>query len=455
MRTRIDRGLISLGLSSLFAILWSCGGGVTDVVKIPPPPPIEEVLSISSLLPLDGSQILSSFKDYPKAVVKLGATATSTKSGALSNLVYSVDGTKLSSNEVTVLVGSHQACVVATAPTGMSTSKCWKFSVPPANFVGKIYMAGTTSCPANVLITADYTKADSTFLKSDCTFVLSSKYALLDTAVIETRDPNGTMINFVGHIPKKYFGTLNIVGVPTVWNISVGIFKDKKVAIDLESAYRISGDGNTSFYYRAGDQNGWLYQVGSFISPTNTAFCRNLSTQDIPPSDSVTFWSLMKTFQENYIGKTIFVPSNQAGVCEEGLGSRGVKLINAVNERGKPNGGSEGYGKRDFVRGIINGYSKYIQNSCFTIDSCVWHEMTHVVGHGHTCSWKTNMGTNCRDELLSNTPTENDVAYIQLMMAVAETERKLNTRFSLGQAHQGERLKKVLKEEFVYIIEPF
>jgi hypothetical protein len=320
------------------------------------------------------------------------------------------------------------------------------------HFAGRLLMAGSATCPSGAWVLAGPAgQQDSAAVRADCTFSLESRYALDDTARIVATAP-AIMKGFLGEVPKRYFSALNIVGIPTVWTITSGTFAGSPVPIDLGAAYATptGRTGDPSFYLRYGTPS--RYVVGSYAAPpVPTAFCRSASNRAIDLADSTAFWTIMSAYHV-IVGRTIYAPAQDVAVC--GRSSTGFELVRDSTQGGIPVAGITTPFSRDFARGIMDGDWKQESRKCFIDLFCVQHEMTHGLGFGHTCAWTSIMESCGNRAMQSDTPTATDVAYIQLMAAVADAERTLNTRLSLPQAHQFERVARGLPEEAVDVYEP-
>jgi hypothetical protein len=324
---------------------------------------------------------------------------------------------------------------------------------PRPSFTGRIVMADGSACPAGAWVVAGSTgRRDSVAVRtSDCTFVLESDHALADVARITAGAPTA-MKGFLGQVPRRYFGALAIVGIPAEWTITSGTFAGTRVPVDLEAAYASPGGrvAEPSFYLRYGTP--WRYVVGSYASPpVPTAFCRSLSNRAIDAADSTAFWAIMSQYH-GMLGSTLYAPAQELDVC--GLPRIGFELVRDSTLGGIPVAGITTPFSRDFGKGRMDGNWQLETRKCFVDRFCVGHEMTHGLGFGHTCSWKSIMESCGNRSMESDTPTPRDVAYIQLMAAVAQAERSASTRLSLPQAHQFERVARGLAEEAVDVYEP-
>ncbi|HEX2079839.1 MAG TPA: hypothetical protein VHG08_19135 [Longimicrobium sp.] len=71
----------------------------------------------------------------------------------------------------------------------------------------------------------------------------------------------------------------------------------------------------------------------------------------------------------------------------------------------------------------------------------VGHELMHVLGFGHTCSWRSIAADLQRcPELRASSPTPEDVAYAQLFYRVRDVQRASGARWGLEAAVAGERV---------------
>ncbi|HEV7992037.1 MAG TPA: hypothetical protein VGP25_09445 [Gemmatimonadaceae bacterium] len=342
--------------------------------------------------------------------------------------------------------------VAACGGSVESTSPASVVTAAKPHFTGRLVLAGADACPAPAWVFAGPAGAqDSAAVRADCGFTLESRYSLDDTARIVVVAPS-TMKGFLGRVPKRYFSAMNVVGIPATWTITAGAFTGARVAIDLEAAFASPGGraSDPSFYLRYGTP--WRYVVGSYAAPpVATAFCRAKSNRAIDPADSTAFWLIMSAYHV-ILGRTMYTPATDSAVCSQGR--PGFELIRDSTLGGIPVAGIASPFSRDFVKGVMDGDWKQESRKCFIDLFCVQHEMTHGLGFGHTCSW-TSIMESCGDKSKqSDMPTATDVAYVQLMAAVASAERAANTRLSLPQAHQFERVARGLTEEAVDVYEP-
>jgi hypothetical protein len=85
------------------------------------------------------------------------------------------------------------------------------------------------------------------------------------------------------------------------------------------------------------------------------------------------------------------------------------------------------------------------------------HELLHVLGFGHTCSWPSVMttGTLCADSLRAMLPSPEDVAHYFAMRWAREGERELETVTSISAAYAADLLSRGLTDPvFPYFGQP-
>jgi len=250
---------------------------------------------------------------------------------------------------------------------------------------------------------------------------------------------------------------LRVVLVPRSWSVEKGIFANQKVSIDLGLAYKPSASGNSSFYPRLFSTDGravWQYDIFSLPfenMPIPAVLDRRLSNAPLTAVDSVAIWDRLNE-QERRFGRDMFFPANALSV--DTLNALRVVLFDNPNATFS---GSAGFTVSNY--GIIGGgnifaYSRMYSGIMYGITS---HEVTHVLGFGHTCSWRTVMVSGCPGTPnpgsfeASFEATTGDVAYIELFYRVVEIQRKENASIAMTHAHQGyqQRMLGMPKEKFL------
>ncbi|MES2214096.1 MAG: hypothetical protein V4465_01760 [Patescibacteria group bacterium] len=421
--------------TALAVMAAACSGGEpTKPVETQSPAPTVRITNLASTLTQTPAT-------YPSAT---GTFSVSASAGTTLQCYMDPARTLIPCGSFSALPGDHRIYAVATGSNGKSATDSATVVVVPAAFKGKVYLMGTTTCPSGVKIKAGPGGEDFTSLASDCTYSLESRYALSDTARI-TADPTTASKGFLGRVPSRLYGALNIVLLTPDIVIPEGIYKGQKVPIDLEKAFAPSGSNgdNMSFFSNSLDGNGvWGYMVGSYPTyPVPVAICRSKSDDPAAP-DSTLVSKVIDRFNQYY--GSFYVMADAKNVCDDVTGY-GVRLLASSSYPVSANAGK--YSARDFLHGKFNvGKWKDFSNEPVAL-----HELTHAQGLGHTDAWASIMSVARPGTAV---PSLEDVAYTHYMITLVKTERVLNTRLSLPQAHQWDRVSKGQSEQPVNVNDP-
>ncbi len=425
----------SILMIAVFAVMNACSGGITppdNTCKVvdcnPPPPPPVETVNVSITSPTQGQVLMPTFASWPTITLSLSANASSTTTGTINNLAWTVDGQPATTS---ISVGSHVVCVTATAPSGKTANTCNNVSAVMPGFVGSFRsISPTLSFPVQdfvpsggKLIFGEPGLQDTVQVVSDGrNWAIQSRWALRDTVKVCPVSNGSIPCTKPILVLKKDFLALNIVTAPAVVTIPSGLYAGQQVTISLEKARAGLFDGSFSFYV----MNPTAY-VGSYTSyPVPVAFCRSLSNMQITASDSVAFWTHLNS-SNSVFGRQIFKSANESEVCQTQTGIRVIINTNLTRD----GGAVDNWGSRDYVSGLM----QFVSTNRFTLSNFfAQHEGIHALGFGHTCSWSTIMYTCLAPDNNQTTISKEDVGYILLMMAVSDEMRKLNTFYSiLGQ----------------------
>lgn len=165
--------------------------------------------------------------------------------------------------------------------------------------------------------------------------------------------------------------------------------------------------------------------------PIPVAFNHATSTDGISGLDSAAFWSTV-TELESELCEHAFQPAT-IGTMTPG---RGVTVL--VDReldafaRGGPISDSNG-GRTELVGGAVICRT----TTCIASPETVRHELLHVLGFGHSCSWPTIMRAGCTG---ASRASEQDVAYFQVYYAARAMQLANGAQHSLAAAHQGQRV---------------
>jgi|GEM_PF-1644884 len=222
---------------------------------------------------------------------------------------------------------------------------------------------------------------------------------------------------------------VRVMLVPRAWTIPRGAFAGQTVPVSLDQLLRPPVPGDFPYYPR--DAVSW--DPAGY--PIPVAIAHDSSDVPLAAADSARVWAGLEALMAAD-GVRYFAPAAQ-GVA----GPRRVLL--QVD-------GS--------IEAVALGRATHpAQWDGFLVDGRVWfrnligmnamvaeHELRHVLGIGHTCSFPSvnKAGGVCPVESPSQafSGTEWDAAYMQLLHAMHAEQRRLNARHGLGAGAAGERI---------------
>ncbi|MHB0978275.1 MAG: hypothetical protein ACYC1K_02645 [Minisyncoccota bacterium] len=400
-----------------------------DVSRCPATP--VETVSVSSV------NVSTSFVgvSYPMVQVTISASGLST-TGKPVTVAITVDGSPINGS-LTIPEGSYRVCFIGTSSSGVKSDEtCQTRSITWPKIVGRFVAATPTSeyVPSGLWAVAEET--DSVRVNSDGTFSLPTLAALKDTAKVVVRGSN-EVFPTLARVEKKYFG--NYVQISSVrnWTISTGTYAGQTVALSLEKAFKPTSLQAFGFFQRGqkvGEGGAYRYLVGSYVSfPVKVAVYRGRSSISLSSVDEGRLWDRLNEM-EQVTGFDLFVPSDTTSVNAAG----GIRLL--LN----PGAGAavDEWSKGDYVSGQVT-LGLGTNGTFAAFDPTVAdakHEFLHASGPiGHTCQWASVMEQSCLRNMPYN-PQPEDVANWHLMRLGRGLERKYDTRFSMAQMHQGERV---------------
>lgn len=231
--------------------------------------------------------------------------------------------------------------------------------------------------------------------------------------------------------------------VPRTWTIPAGYFQGERVSISPGLARRPVCQGCSSFWVRMpGPRPFDVYQGWpSSRFPLRMAFERSVSQPAGAAPDSAAFWRAAARV-EGALGRDLFrpVPFGQTLPRWPEDDPNDVVLVHV--DRSIPMAGlTTMVGKR----GNVEYAALALQRASAALApggvELVSHELMHVLGVGHTCAWRSVMADvgRCPNQR-AESPTAEDVAYIQLLYRVRELQRDGSIRWGLDAAVEGERM---------------
>jgi len=404
-----------------------------------------ETVSFSSISPANGSVIAQSASVYPMANVQFSATTN-----IPATVTYTLDGNSVSV-QANVPVGTHNLRIVATPLIGVGSDTTITFTVPQAGV--NIHLIVATAIGGRVPqgARAVIEDADSASFDAQGNVFVPSRFAITESnAKIVIRGDAG-MIPFLGRVPSRFFNNLTVIGVPTTFSIASGVYAGQMIPIHMDSAYTLVtslAQNHLSFYLRTQQADGsWAYNVGSWPGTAKYAFFKYA----VSAQDSIDTKKTTDSLNVMY-GYTVFTPTDTADVKANG------GLVVYLNHSNSVSGGSVPGLQGDYNSGEVDlQLASWPAGTAGNLAGVpvyylLWNEFLHTIGVGHTCSWVSLAQSSCSyDE--SPVITSRDVGYILLMIRVRALERQYNTRFSMAQAHQGERMSQGLSEDKVAYVD--
>jgi hypothetical protein len=263
--------------------------------------------------------------------------------------------------------------------------------------------------------------------------------------------------------------SLTVILIPTSWQIRRGMYRGELVPISVSQALTPSGpvaSGRSSFWQGSNVDQGRLFLFSHGIWP-DTAFpvavvlLPRSEAQPLASTDSARLWKQLDRL-EDVIGANLFEPRVPAPSWS--FSSQPDRTIIVTTALNAPMGGvsndpntvirwSQTLPRQTAEPRRFQVQSYAIRSGGVTLnfDSTksthpvpVDHEFMHALGLGHGCNWPS--ATQTCDGVPEGGGTRTaymskwDVAYYELLRAVAERERALRTQLSVIPALLGERL---------------
>lgn len=234
-----------------------------------------------------------------------------------------------------------------------------------------------------------------------------------------------------------------IILVPRRWAIATGTHAGDTVAVSMVRAFDPAcPECASGFYRRAAPRSGAragtvpAWRPGSF--PLRVAFDHDYTTEPITRRDSAAFWRDVEELERD-LGMHLFRPARFADTAPMGEGPDDVVLVWVESGMRAAGLGSVTYTGSNIDYGAVRIHAA----RSFTDPAApglVAHEMVHTLGVGHTCTWYSVMAdvTRCPARRASS-PTAEDVAYLQLHLAMGSLQRAHRARWGFDAALRGEQ----------------
>jgi hypothetical protein len=230
--------------------------------------------------------------------------------------------------------------------------------------------------------------------------------------------------------------------VPRVWTVPAGTYAGERVAISLHRAFSPACAGCPGFYRQMASRSlppgeravlGW--SDGAF--PLRLAFDRQNSAEPVSARDSAAFWKIVDALEEDF-GLDLFRPARMSDL-RPGEDARDLVVVWI-----DPTLRGRGLSTQGIAAGEITTGAVWLRKASLISGpdgpALLWHELMHVLGHGHTCAWRSVLAARSRCGAMdASRASAHDVAYAQLGMRVRALQRAHGARWGMQAALAGER----------------
>ncbi len=216
----------------------------------------------------------------------------------------------------------------------------------------------------------------------------------------------------------------DVVLLPNRWAIRGGAFAGDTVSFSPAAALRRSE--RESFSRIASSRHGARRDMVAWPRerlPIPLAIHRD-SGQRITEADSVELWRTIAAL-EGELGMVLFKPANDSAVIEDGWGAS-VRVDPSLTASGLTFDTWQGPGQ------LFDAAITVRHASDFADRTIMFHELLHALGFGHTSAWSSIMAKHV--SAATQALTEEDVAYTQVLLRLAEVQRALGTSYGLREA---------------------
>jgi hypothetical protein len=148
---------------------------------------------------------------------------------------------------------------------------------------------------------------------------------------------------------------------------------------------------------------------------------------DLSPSDSARFWETVARF-ETVIGRHLLRPAAR-GRALDGRDNIELTIDPALPEV------AETFVTYDQRGRIFDATIAFQSRSVIAEPGIVMHELMHVLGFGHTGSWRSLMSP--VEDLVA--PSDEDLAYAQLFLRLRAAQDRYDAPFAIAEAEAAER----------------
>ncbi|HEX8208738.1 MAG TPA: hypothetical protein VF584_01030 [Longimicrobium sp.] len=236
---------------------------------------------------------------------------------------------------------------------------------------------------------------------------------------------------------------VRMILLPRRWTIRAGTHVGQIVEVSARRGFTPTCRGCSNGFFRRGVPSRLgarvstvpAWRPGSF--PLRVAFDHEYTSERISPRDSAAFWREVAELERD-LGEHLFRPARFSET--DPVDDAPEDLVLVWVERGLRSAGlgSVAYSGADIGYGSV----RLDDALAFTrpgAPGLIAHEMVHTLGIGHTCSWYSVVADVSRcPERRAPSATPEDVAYVQVHLAMGSLQRAHGARWGLDAALRGE-----------------
>lgn len=374
-------------------------------------------------------------QQFPSLLLTVAGAATSSLGNPVTIASITVNGAPATS-PAQVKEGDYPICVTARSTTGVTGTQCETISAQWPRFTGRAVMydgSAAVSVPGLVVTLEDGSQHPIT--SANGSFSVPSARAQFTDAKLTFADAGGNVRSVVR---TRVTGPSNVVLIPPLMAIpACSVYGGTIVPVDLAGAYADASNEQSSYFDRINSiaRNRQIV-VASWNMPSIPVALSDTGAtyQRFTALDSAEVQAALSTLSTYICQQFHLVPvaearSNGVVIVKDpvfsALGAHSMALPTA---------------RGDLVRAEVVLRRVGVQDALArdSVRRTVMHEFMHVLGFGHTCSWRTVMttGTACSAQY-AFVPSAQDVAHYFVMRNARAGERALLTMHSLGPAYMG------------------
>lgn len=236
---------------------------------------------------------------------------------------------------------------------------------------------------------------------------------------------------------------VRMVLLPRRWTIRAGTHAGQTVEISARRGFAPTCRGCSSGFFRRGAPSGVgapsstvpAWRPGSF--PLRVAFDHEYTSEPISARDSAAFWGDVAQLERD-LGEHLFRPARFSESDPVDDAPEDLVLVWVERSLRTAGLGSVAYSGADIGFGAV----RFDDARTFTrpgAPGLIAHEMVHTLGLGHTCSWYSVVADVVRcPKQRAPSATPEDVAYVQVHLAMGALQRAHRARWGLDAALHGE-----------------